>query len=101
MAFSHLQKGLQEGWNPDASLFEYVIRAFCVADNREQAERVLASMPDLGCPPHTVHINLLVELVARLEGANLPSSYLAACRCCCVVHRVLVPCMLAMALQIS
>ena len=80
MAFQHLQKGLQEGWNPDASLFEYVIQAFCVADNKEQAERVLASMPDLGCPSHTVHINLLVELVARLEGARLQSSCLSSCR---------------------
>lgn len=78
VAFQHLQKGLQEGWNPDASLFEYVIRAFCVADNMEQAQRVLASMPDLGCPPRTVHINLLVELVARLEGAYLPTSCLVA-----------------------
>jgi hypothetical protein len=73
VAFQHLQKGLQEGWNPDASLFEYVIQAFCVADNMEQAQRVLASMPDLGCPPRTVHINLLVELVARLEGAYSPA----------------------------
>jgi pentatricopeptide repeat protein len=73
VAFQHLQKGLQEGWNPDASLFEHVIKAFCVADNMEQAQRVLASMPDLGCPPSTVHINLLVELVARLEGVGLSS----------------------------
>jgi pentatricopeptide repeat protein len=72
LAFQHLQKGLQEGWNPDASLFDYVIREFCAAGNMEQAQRVLASMPDLGCPPRTAHINLLVELVARLEGACVP-----------------------------
>lgn len=84
LAFQHLQKGLQEGWNPDASLFEYVIQAFCKADNMEQAQRVLTSMPDLGCPPRTTHINLLVELVAHLQGAWLPTPVTEICSSSCV-----------------
>jgi pentatricopeptide repeat protein len=75
-AFQHLQKGLQEGWNPDASLYEYVLRAFCGADNVEQALRVLASMPDLGVPPRTLHYNILVEAIARTSGTPCQS---AAC----------------------
>lgn len=68
MAFQHLQKGLQEGWNPDASLYEYVLRAFCATENVEQAQRVLASMPDLGVPPRALHFNILVEAIARTSG---------------------------------
>lgn len=74
-AFQHLQKGLQEGWNPDASLYEHVLRAFCATGNVEQAQRVLASMADLGVPPRALHFNIIVEAIARTSGLLHPLAF--------------------------
>lgn len=84
-AFQHLQKGLQEGWNPDASLYEHVLRAFCATGNVEQAQRVLASMADLGVPPRALHFNILVEAIARTSGLLHPSAFSAGA-CAELVH---------------
>ena len=43
-AQKQLKAGLDEGWTPNASIFEYLIQMLCESGNKDEAHRVLNSL---------------------------------------------------------